>query len=92
MLNGRSTTLKYNGHVSKPIKLDNRIGQGNLLSMVLYQFYNVNLLDISKGKCKDALVYIDNTIIIASLCRELHLSAQEIRKHDMQRRRGLEVV
>jgi len=66
MLIGRHTTLKYNGHTLEPIELDNGIGQGDPLSMVLYQFYNADLLDIPKDKSEDALAYVDDTIIIAT--------------------------
>jgi hypothetical protein len=66
MLTNRSTTLKYDGHSSEPIRLDNRIGQGDPLSMVLYQYYNADLLDIPRGKNEDTLAYIDNTIMLAT--------------------------
>jgi hypothetical protein len=66
MLNGRSTTLKYDGHFLDPFEIDNRIEQGDLLSMVLYQYYNVDLLDIPKGKNEKALAYMDNTIMVAT--------------------------
>jgi len=66
MLNGRSTTLKYDGHTLEPIEIDNGIGQGDPLSMVLYQFYNTDLLDIPKGKSEDALAYVDDTIMVAT--------------------------
>ncbi len=65
MLNSRSTLLKYNGYVAAPLKIDNGIGQGDLLTMVLYQYYNANLLYIPRGKSKDALAYVDNTIMVA---------------------------
>ena len=44
MLNGRSTLLKYNGYMAAPLVIDNGIGQGDPLSMVLYQYYNGDLL------------------------------------------------
>jgi hypothetical protein len=66
MLEDRSTSLKFDGHKSKPITLDNSIRQGVLLSMVLYQFYNTDLLDILKGKNEDALAYVDDTIMVAT--------------------------
>ena len=66
MLDGRSTTLKYDGHSSDPIEVDNGIGQGDPLSMVLYQFYNADLLDIPEGKNEEALAYVDDTIMVAS--------------------------
>lgn len=34
--------------------------------MVLYQYYNADLLDIPRGKNKDALAYMDNTIMVAT--------------------------
>ena len=52
MLTNRSTTLKYDGHALEPIRLDNGIGQGDPLSMVLYQYYDADLLDIPRGKKK----------------------------------------
>src|SRR6266851_9036941 len=65
MLNGRSTLLKYNGHMAAPLIIDNSIGQGDPLSMVLYQYYNADLLDILRGKSEDTLAYVDDTIMVA---------------------------
>jgi len=66
MLDGRSTALKYDGFTSEPIAIDNGIGQGDPLSMVLYQYYNADLLDIPKGGSEDALAYVDDTILVAT--------------------------
>ena len=66
MLDGRSTSLKYNRYISEPLAIDNSIGQGDPLSIVLYQFYNANLLDIPSGKNEDALAYVNDTIIVAT--------------------------
>jgi hypothetical protein len=66
MLSSRSTVLKYDRHMSKPMEVDNRIGQGNPLLMVLYQFYNADLLDIPTRKNEEALAYVDDTILVAS--------------------------
>jgi hypothetical protein len=77
MLDGRSTALKYdgftsepiaidNGFTSEPIAIDNSIGQGDPLSMVLYQYYNTDLLDIPKGGSEDTLAYVDDTILVAT--------------------------
>jgi hypothetical protein len=66
MLTDRHTTLKYDGHTSEPIEIDNGIGQGDLLLMVLYQYYNVDLLDIPSRKNEDALAYVNNTILVAT--------------------------
>src|SRR6266853_1802333 len=58
--------LKFDGYILDPINIDNRIRQGDLLSMVLYQFYNTNLLVIPRGKNEDTVAYIDNTIMVAT--------------------------
>jgi hypothetical protein len=67
MLTDRCTTLKYDGPTSEPIEIDNGIGQGDPLSMVLYQFYNADLLDIPSRKNEDALAYMDDTILVATM-------------------------
>ena len=46
MLEGRTMHLKFDDFTSDPINIDNGIGQGDLLSMVLYQYYNADILDI----------------------------------------------
>jgi Reverse transcriptase (RNA-dependent DNA polymerase) len=66
MLSNRCTALKFNGYTLEPIEIDNRIGQGDPLSMVMYQFYNADLLDISRDKSKGAIAYIDDTLLIAT--------------------------
>ncbi len=66
MLADRCTTLKYDGHTLEPIVLDNGIGKGDPLLMVLYQYYNADLLNIPRGKYKDALAYVDDTIMVAT--------------------------
>jgi hypothetical protein len=66
MLRGRSTMLKFDGHTSDPITIDNGIGQGDPLSMILYQFYNADLLDIPRDLSEDALAYVDDTILVAT--------------------------
>jgi len=62
---GRVTTLKFDGYMSEPINIDNGIGQGNLLSMGIYQYYNTDLLDIPKDEGESVMAYIDNSVMIA---------------------------
>ena len=64
MLWGRVTTLKFNGYMSEPINIDNSIGQGDPLSMVMYQYYNADLVDIPSEKGESAMAYVDNSVII----------------------------
>jgi hypothetical protein len=50
-----------------PIELDNGIGQGDPLSMALYQFYNADLMEILIEKAGEmAEAYVDDAIISAS--------------------------
>ena len=65
LLKERSTTLKFDDFISERIVLDNRIGQGGPLSMILYQYYNADILDVPSGDHKLALAYVDNTILVA---------------------------
>jgi ribonuclease HI len=66
MLKDRSTILKFDDYVSEPITLNNGIGQGDPLSMALYQFYNADLLDIPTEKEESAIAYVDDAILTAT--------------------------
>ena len=65
MLNGYTTFLKFDDHISKMITLDNGIGQGDLLSM-LYQFYNTDILDVPCRNNKAAIAYVDDVLILTT--------------------------
>jgi len=65
MLHGRVNSLKFDGYMSAPIHIDNGIGQGDPLSMVLYQFYNTDLLDIPNNKDEDAMAFMDDLFMLA---------------------------
>ena len=65
MLKDRSTELRFDGYTSTEIILNNGIGQGDPLSMALYQFYNADLLDIPQGKEESAIAYVDDAILVA---------------------------
>jgi hypothetical protein len=66
MPTNQSTILRFNDHTSEEISLDSGIGQGNLLSMALYQYYNTDILKIPKESHKSAEVYVDDAILIAT--------------------------
>ena len=66
MLKDRTTVLKFDGYTSEAIILNNGIGQGDPLSMALYQFYNADLLDIPEGPDEGAIAYVDDAILLAS--------------------------
>lgn len=66
MLKDRTTTLKFDDYASEVITLNNGIGQGDPLSMALYQFYNADLVDIPEDKTKAAEAYVDDAILTAT--------------------------
>jgi len=67
MLYDRSTSLHFDDHTSECITLDNGIGQGDPLSMALYQFYNADLVEIPReDEGESAEVYVDDAILTAS--------------------------
>ena len=65
MLKGRVTTLKFDGYTSEPISIDNGIGQGNPLSMGLYQYYNADLIEVPKDLGESVMAYVDDSVMIA---------------------------
>jgi len=67
MLSDRSTALKFDRYTSDPIKINNGIGQGDPQSMVMYQFYNADLLDIPGDKSEGAIAYVDDTLLVATV-------------------------
>jgi hypothetical protein len=74
MLTGRKTRLRFDNHTMNPITINNGIGQGDPLSMGLYQYYNANLLDIPAEPNQLAIAYVDDTILFASgsTFKEMH--------------------
>ena len=80
MLRGRLTMLRFDGYCSEQIQIDNGIGQGDLLSMVLYQYYNVDLLDIPDDNSDTAVAYVNDTLLYAGVdtLEEAHLKLAEM--------------
>ena len=66
LLQNRTTRLKFDDFTSEEIHLSNGIGQGDPILMVLYQFYNADLLDIPNSKNEEAMAYVDDAILIAT--------------------------
>ena len=66
LLKERHTALKFDDYMSEDIALDNGIGQGDPLSMILYQYYNADLLNIPIGANEAASAYVDNAILVAT--------------------------
>ena len=57
-------TLKFDGYTLEPISINNGIGQGDLLSMGLYQYYNADLIEVPKDPGESAMAYVDNSAMI----------------------------
>ena len=65
LLTNRRTRLKFDDYISDPIPIQNGIGQGDPLSMILYILYNADLLDIPDNQeNEDALGYVDDIALI----------------------------
>ena len=60
MLMGRRNRLKFDDYSSEWFNLNNSIVQGDLLLMILYLFYNVDILDAARGKNELCLGYVDD--------------------------------
>ena len=67
MLEGRSMLLKFDSFTLDPISIDNGIGQGDLLSMVLYQYYNPDILNIPSQPTESAIAYVNDALILAAV-------------------------
>ena len=66
LLSDRRTKLKFDDYTSEAINVDNGIGQGDPLSMILYIIYNADLLEIiDDNDAEDALGYVDDIALIA---------------------------
>lgn len=65
IISEQNTVLQFNDHEVGTIMLDNGIGQGDPLSMALYQYYNADILKIPKRPQELAKAYIDDAILIA---------------------------
>jgi Reverse transcriptase (RNA-dependent DNA polymerase) len=66
MLQDRSTTLRFDDYTTEPIAINNGIGQGDPLSMALYQFYNADILEIPQGLDESAEAYVNDALLIAT--------------------------
>lgn len=71
VLTGRKTQLRFNGHTSDWIPINNGIGQGGPLSMILYIIYNSDLVDITNQPIgrqvpkELTLAFVDDTTLVA---------------------------
>ena len=67
MLTGCRNRLKFDDYISEWFSLDNGIIQGDPLSMVLHLYYNVDMIDISRGQLEMCLGYVDDIALVAAV-------------------------
>ena len=67
LLTGSRTKLKFNDYTSEWFNMDDVIGQGDPLSMILYLYSNVNLLDMDEGQKELALGYVDDMGLVSTM-------------------------
>ena len=86
VLTGRRTKLCFDDYTSDNIPLTNGIGQGNPLSMIIYLFYNTDLLDIAKSRMEMAVAFVNDTALFAEAATfaDTHVKLRDM----MNRRRG----
>jgi ribonuclease HI len=66
LLANRRTKMRFDDYVSGSIDINNGIGQGDPLSMLLYIIYNADLLEIVDNELReDAVGYVDDIAILA---------------------------
>ena len=65
MLSNRNTCLRFDDYISDPILIRNGTTQGCPLSMILYAYYNANLIDIARGKHELSTGFVDNCAFVA---------------------------
>ena len=56
----QQTHLKFDGYLSDWNPINNGIGQGDPLSMIMYLFYNTDLIEVATAKGQLAVAFMDN--------------------------------
>ncbi|KII89052.1 hypothetical protein PLICRDRAFT_77995, partial [Plicaturopsis crispa FD-325 SS-3] len=57
--------LKFDDYTSFWIAILNGIGQGDPISMIVFIFFNADILDIVNSRDESATAFVDDTAIIA---------------------------
>ena len=65
MLADRNTKLQFDDYMSDWVEIDNGIGQGDPLSMILYLYYNADILDIPTRRGQATVAFIDDANLYA---------------------------
>ena len=63
---GHRNRLRFDNYLLDWLDLDNGIVQGDPLSMLLYLFYNADMLDIAQGRQEVCLGCVDDMALVAA--------------------------
>ena len=66
MLSNRNTRLRFDDYICDPILIRNGTTQGCPLSMILYAYYNTDLIDIARGKHEPSTGFVDDCAFVAT--------------------------
>jgi hypothetical protein len=65
ILTGRTAKLIFDDFLSDPFPLLNGIGQGDPISMIIYLFYNADLIRIESEPNELVVAFVDDTALLA---------------------------
>ena len=80
MLSKHKTQLKFDNYTSEPIEINNGTTQGCPLSMLIYTYYNADLIDTARGKNELSTGFVDDCpfVAVSDTVNETHLTLKSM--------------